>query len=140
MRHMIMLAAPLALAACTTGDGYRTAQAEEARAEVEERLVGYAPVGTRSCLPGRSQASTQVYADGTILVRQAGSLYGQNLGPSCASASDIHTALVTEGTFGNMCAGTIARVVDSSTGLFRGSCSIGDWTQYKKVEEADEAG
>ena len=140
MRLVMIFAVPATLAACTTGDGYRTAQADEARAEVEERLAGYAPAGTRTCLPGRSQASRRIYADGTILVRQAGSLYGQNLGPGCASASDIHTALVTEGTFGNMCAGTIARVIDNSTGMFRGSCSIGDWTQYDKVEDADEAG
>lgn len=139
MRHVILFAIPIALAACTTDDGYRSAQAEEARAEVQERLVGYTPAGTRNCLPGRSQASTRVYADGTILVRQGGNLYGQNLGPSCASASDVHTALVTEGTFGSMCSGTIARVVDSSTGMFRGSCSLGEWTEYEKVEDADEA-
>ena len=139
MRHMLIFAAPVILAACTTGDGYRTAQAEEAKADVEERLIGYAPAGTRNCLPGRSQGSSQVYADGTILVKHGGSLYGQNLGEGCARASDIHATLVTEGTFGNMCAGTIARVVDSSTGIFYGSCAIGDWTKYEKVEDADEA-
>lgn len=140
MRHMILIAAPLALAACTTGDGYRSAQAEEAKAEVAERLAGMQPTGTRNCLPGRSQGATQVYADGTILIRQGGALYGQNLGPSCAAAHDVHTTLVTEGTFGSMCSGTIARVVDSSTGIFRGSCSIGEWTKYEKVEDAETAG
>ncbi len=32
------------------------------------------------------------------------------------------------------------RRTDSSTGIFRGSCSIGEWTKYEKVEDADEAG
>lgn len=138
MRHMIMLAAPLALAACTTGDGYRSAQAEEAQAEVEERLAGYAPAGTRNCLPSRQSGGTQVYADGTILVKQGRKIYGQNLGPGCARASSAHNALVTRGTIGSMCSGTIAQVIDSTTGIFAGSCAIGEWTEYERVGE-DEA-
>ena len=139
MRHMIMLAAPLALAACTTGDGYRSAQAEEAQAEVEERLARYSATGTRNCLPSRSNGGMKVYADGTILVKQGSRIYGQNLGAGCARASSAHNALVTDGTIGSMCSGTIAQVIDSTTGIFAGSCGVGDWTVYRRDGDADEA-
>lgn len=137
MLRLSLIAAPLALTACMTDDRAMADRAEdraEAAAEVSQRLQGFTPTRTRSCLPSRTTSGIRVYDDGTALIREAGTIYRQDLGPGCEAASRPSTTLVTDSNFGSMCSGNIARVVDASTGIFYGSCSLGDWTEYERVQ------
>ncbi|MBB3764647.1 hypothetical protein [Sphingomicrobium lutaoense] len=134
MKFPILAMTALAVTACTTA-GYDEAASEKVRladAEVEKRLTGYSPTGSRSCLPSRPSGSLKFYDNGTVLIQQGGTYYRQELDRGCARAASPHTTIVTEGTYGSMCAGEIVRVVDSTSGGFYGSCALGKWTAWEK--------
>lgn len=134
MKFPIIILSAMAVGACTTASADEAAsdKIQKANVEVEKRLAGYAPVGTRNCLPSRPTGSLKIYENGTALIRQGGTYYRQELNKGCARASSPHTTIVTEGTFGSMCAGEIVRVVDSTSGGFYGSCALGEWTAWDK--------
>ena len=138
MKFPMMILPALALAGCATGE-YESAASERMKAadiKVAEKLEGYSVAGTRSCLPSRLNSGMHIHDNQVVLVRQSGRYFHQKLGDGCRNASDFHTTLVTKGTFGTMCRGDIATVVDSSTGMFSGSCALGEWTEYRKSDSA----
>ena len=134
MRSLLLL--PLiGLAACaqTPADTARAAQDQQAtQARLDKALAGLMPGATSSCIP-TTYPSAQTEAFGSTLLYR----YGRNLiyrtetagGCENAARGDI---LVTKQLQGRPCRGDIATTVNPTSRSFSGSCSLGDFTVYRR--------
>lgn len=134
-------AAALALSASLSGcaNGPRDAQREPLTAEQSQELaklvegrVAQTPV---SCLPpGMRSASNVRISENTLAYRQgAGDVYVNNLRTPCPGLDNNWDIIVTEQFQGRACSGDIIRLVDRTSGIFGGSCVLGDFTPYKRA-------
>jgi hypothetical protein len=134
MRTALLL--PLiGLAACaqTPADTARAAQDRQTtQVRLDKALAGLVPGETTSCIPTTlSSAQTEAYGP-TLLYT-----YGRNLvyrtettgGCENAGRGDI---LVTKQLQGRPCRGDIATTVSPTSRVFSGSCSLGDFTVYRR--------
>ena len=134
MRTALLL--PLiGLAACvqTPADTARAAQAHQAtQARLDKALAGLTPGETSSCIP-TLLPSVQTEAYGSTLLYRAGRnlVYRTETGGGCENAGrgDI---LVTKQLQGRPCRGDIATTVSPTSRTFSGSCSLGDFTVYRR--------
>jgi hypothetical protein len=130
MRGMsLLLAAAAILAGCSTSpEPPRTARAEQELSRALEGKVAQRPV---SCLQTYRSGDMTVIDDGTILFRQGRTIYRNDLnGGSCNQLGRGHYTLVTKQYGSGLCRGDIAQVVDLTSGVTVGSCSMGDFVPY----------
>ena len=119
-----------ALAACAPY-GEPISQREAMRFDSE--LAGLVPGAPQSCLPPRSSANVVAARGGTLLFRQGRMVYANATGGGCAALADRSYTLVTENFGGSLCRGSLAKVVDlTSGGVLRGTCVLGDFTPYRR--------
>ena len=133
MRVISILVASAALASCTTAPPQPFRAADKQR-EYVQLLNGKVPQPPRSCLPHSSSGDMRVIDDNTILFRDGASrVYVSNMRNGCNGLANGQNALVTR-QYGSadLCSGDIARVVDTTNGMFVGSCSFGEFTPYVK--------
>ena len=135
MRRLFpLLAAPLALAACSANMAeppQRSARQEDTLRRALAGKVAQAPV---SCLPSYRQADMEVVDDYTILFHDGSNrVYVQAPQGGCSPIGSGHYTLVTE-LRGNstLCRGDISRVVDLPNGFTVGSCAMSDFIPYVK--------
>lgn len=138
MKPLIPIAALALLGACTATPAETaraTAVAQGDADRLAKALKGFVPGRKSSCVPSIRSARTEVYGP-TLLVRDSvGSspIYIADTGGGCerAARGDI---IVTVRSFGQMCSGDIIQTRDRTQGFFTGSCSPGEFTEYRKAK------
>ena len=133
----LLLASPLLLlSACganVAADPVRTAKAET---QLGELLAGMTPGRVMTCLPRQYAERQTIIDESTIVFRpNAGRsrVYRSNLSPSCPGL-DRYSTIIRRSTQTSICSGEIFEVRDSGTQFPRGSCTFGDFTEYKAVD------
>jgi hypothetical protein len=125
------LALIAACSACTSSD---VSEPRSARAETEltRALAGKVAGAPVKCLPSFRTNDMTIIDDNTILFREGRRRVYRNDPPGgCSPMGRGGYALVTHSLAGEMCRGDIVRVVDLSSQMMTGSCSLGDFVPYQ---------
>ena len=131
MRHLILSAVALAtLSACTgTADNFQ--RSPKAQQELDRYLQGKVAGEAQTCLPNFRANDMVVIDERTILFREGNRVWRNDIRGGCTGLGRPGTALVTRQFGGTgLCRGEIAQIVDTSTGSFVGSCSLGDFVPF----------
>jgi len=128
MRLIALLALPLA--ACTATAADRAAIADQA-AGLQRELTGLTPGATTSCLPITRQSQTKAYGDTIVYVVSRGLKYTTRTGGGCERIGR-GDAFITRSVLGRTCRGDIATTFDPVARFQTGSCSFGDFTEYRR--------
>ena len=130
----LLAAAPVAalLAGCM-GQPMAPDRNVRAEARLAQALAGKVAGPPVSCLPHYRSNDMEVIDGDTILFRDGRTTYVQNTNGNCyPNGNSVGYTLVTKQFGGpNMCRGDIAHVIHSSTRMFAGSCSLGDFIPYR---------
>ena len=134
MKRLLLL--PLLLSACGADlaeDPVRTARAET---RLGELLAGKTPGRKLSCLP-RQNAERQSIIDERTIIFYPGTgrnrVYRSDISPSCPGL-DRNSTIIRRSTQTSICAGEIFEIRDSGTQFPRGSCTFGEFTEYRRPE------
>ena len=111
-----------------------TAQQSEKLAKLIGDRVAREPV---NCLPvgTRSASSTGVSPNVLVYQQGGGPVYVNNLRGTCPGIESNWDVIVTEQFQGQACNGDIIRLVDRTTGMFGGSCALGEFTPYVRPDK-----
>lgn len=130
MRSLLLIGSLATLAACSTPQPQpRSAKAEE---HLQKMLAGKSAGEPVTCLRSSDARDMVIIDDHTILFREGRRRVWRNdVAGRCSGLGSGSYALVTR-QFGGMglCRGDIAHVMDTSSGMFVGSCSLGDFVPY----------
>lgn len=130
MRISMLAAGVVALCACATASepAERSASAQR---QYDNLLAGKVPGKAEKCLPTYRSSDMTVIDDNTILFRDGRTVYvNQPLG-GCNNLSQAGRALVTRNFGPQLCRGDLATVVDNTSGIPVGACSLGDFVPYR---------
>jgi hypothetical protein len=134
---MTMRVPALALiAACSACASSAVSEPRTARAETElaRALAGKVAGPPVSCLPSFRTNDMTIIDDDTVLFRDGRNRVYRNDPPGgCSPMGSAGYALVTRSSTGEMCRGDIVRVVDLSSRMTAGSCSLGEFIPYRAV-------
>ena len=132
---MIAAAASLTLSACAYGprDAQREALTPEQSVKLAKLIDGKVADKPINCLPpGLRSASNVRISDNVLAYRQGrGTVYVNNLRSSCPGLARDFDIIVTEQFSGQACDGDIIRLIDRTSGIYGGSCVLGEFTPYK---------
>lgn len=133
MRKLI-IALPLILglaASADAGTDRKAARAERDAAKLEKLLAGKTPGKPQSCIRLRDAQGPESIGENTLLFRMSRNLvYKTETRGSCRGIGS-HNALVTRTWNGDLCRGDIAHATDMTSGMYGGTCSMGDFIPYK---------
>lgn len=125
------LLVPLLLAGCSTGVATEPVRSAKAETRLSQLLAGKVAVGTQSCIPNREADRQTIIDERTILFPVGrGRVYRNDIPGGCQGLSSQST-LIRRTTSSSLCGGEIFEVRDTGTGFSRGSCSFGDFTEYR---------
>ena len=130
MRIFMLATAVAGLCACATASepAQRSAKAQ---ATYDRMLAGKTAGKAEKCLPTYRSNDMTVIDDDTILFRDGRTVYvNQPLG-GCMNLHQSGRALVTRNVGPQLCRGDLATVVDNTSGITVGSCSLGDFVPYR---------
>jgi hypothetical protein len=132
MRHLILSAVALAtLSACSASTAEQGQRSLKAQQELDRYLQGKVAGAPQSCLPNYRANDMTVIDERTILFREGSRVWRNDIPGGCTGLGRPGTALVTRQFGGSgLCRGEIAQVVDTVTGTFVGSCSLGDFVPF----------
>ena len=131
MRIFMLATATIGLCACATASE-PTQRSASAQRQYDNLLAGKVPGKAEKCLPTYRSNDMTIIDDNTILFRDGRTVYvNQPLG-GCQSLSRSGSALVTRNIGPQLCRGDLATVVDNSSGMSLGACSLGDFVPYRK--------
>jgi hypothetical protein len=134
LKPIVVLTAAAGLAACaqTPAETARAAQdAAATQAALAKELAGLVPKGQMACLPNRPTKHVEAYGK-TILYTVSPRLkYRTETAGGCESLArgDI---LVTRSNGIGVCAGDISQTIDRTSHFPTGSCSFGEFTEYRR--------
>jgi len=128
-----LLLMPLLLAGCgvgVAGDPVRSAKAET---RLGQLLAGKVAGRTQSCI-SRIDADRQTVIDGGTIIFNGNRsrLYRTDIA-NCPRLDD-RTTMIRRSTSSSICSGEIFEVRDSGTGFSHGSCSYGDFVEYRDAD------
>ena len=130
MRIFMLATAVVGLCACATASepAQRSASAQR---QYDNLLAGKVAGKAEKCLPTYRSNDMTIIDDNTILFRDGRTVYvNQPLG-GCQSLTRSGSALVTRNIGPQLCRGDLATVVDNSSGMSLGACSLGDFVPYR---------
>ncbi len=138
MRRLGWMAATLA-AMATAGCAY-TAQdttdrglSPQQMALMERELGGKVAGRPMSCIPTHSTNDLVRVSDSVLLYRVGSNLvYKNELRGSCPGLSRDSDVIVSEVRGAGPCSGDIIRLVDRATGMYHGSCALGDFVPFRR--------
>jgi hypothetical protein len=130
MRCLSLVLIGAALASCSTAPEPRSPQAT---AKLDKLLAGRVAGTPRDCLPTYRSGDMITIDENTILFRQGSRYWRNDPQGGCSGLGSGNYALVTK-SYGSsgLCRGDIGRVMDLTTGIVVGSCSLGDFVPYTK--------
>ena len=103
-----------------------------ALAEISQALTGKIPGPPQSCLSILSANDMKVVDENTILYFHGSTTYRNDPPGGCPGIGRPGNAMVTHPTSSQLCRGDIVQVVDTSSGIFAGSCVMGDFVPFTK--------
>jgi hypothetical protein len=133
MRIMAVAATLLGVAAlqgCTM-EGRHEARAA-AEAGLAEALAGYSPGATTSCVNSRDLEGNRSFGEQAILFDGTGDRQYLNRPNNCPTLG-YGRALRVRSVSTRLCRGDIADVIDLSSRVSYGGCSLGDFTEYTRA-------
>lgn len=132
MRIFIFASAVVGLCACATASepAQRSASAQR---QYDNLLAGKVAGKAEKCLPTYRSNDMTIIDDDTILFRDGRTVYVNKPLGGCMNLNRSGSALVTRNMGPQLCRGDLATVVDNSTGMSLGACSLGDFVPYRKT-------
>ena len=131
MRLFMLATAVVGMCACATASEPAERSAK-AQAEYDRLLAGKTAGKAEKCLPTYRSNDMTIIDDDTILFRDGRTTYVNHPLGGCMNLDRSGSALVTRNFGPQLCRGDIATVVDNSSGITLGSCSLGDFVPYRK--------
>lgn len=133
MNKMLLLVPLLLTASCSAVDATAPVRDAKAEARLDQLLAGKVAGPTRSCITHRDADRQEVIDERTIIYRVGRDLlYRNDISPSCAGL-DRDSTLIRRSSSPSLCRGDIFQVRDSGTSFERGSCSLGEFTEYRTL-------
>jgi len=127
----LLIFSMLATGACSVGTATEPMRDARAESRLGALLEGKAASGTMACINQRDADDQRIIDDRTIVYRVGrAKLYRNDIPGGCPRLNNRST-LIRRTTSPNICRGEIFEVRDSGTGMSYGSCSFGDFTEYR---------
>lgn len=121
---------------CMMDDGHPRAMHGEAdaraHADLRAALAGYSPRPTVSCVSSRDLEGNRSFGENAILFEGTGDRFYLNRPSNCPTLGPGRTLRVRSVST-RLCRGDIADVVDLSSRINLGGCSLGDFTPYTRA-------
>lgn len=130
-----LAAALLAGCASSPADQARQAAASEReQVRLDEALAGLTPVSTSSCIQRGTIRTTTAFDEAMLFERSRDQVYrSETRGGGCGTGMRGDDILVFRSSNGGQyCAGDIVQTRSRTGGFFTGSCSLGDFTLYRR--------
>lgn len=128
----LALVLPLLLAGCGAAVASDSPREVRAQQRAERLLVGKTAGETRSCAPLRELNRQTIVDERTILYRVSSTKVWRNDIPGGCAGLDRNSTLIRRTINGtSICSGEIFEIRDSGTQFPRGSCSFGEFTEYR---------
>lgn len=133
------LAFPLTLvAACSDVDSTPKPLTEKQSAVLMKQLDGKVAGKPVNCLSDFNTGNVIRVSDNILLYRISSRLvYKNTLRSSCPGLARDDDIIVSEQFGGQKCRGDIIRLVDRTSGITGGVCSLGEFTPYRAKKSAD---
>jgi hypothetical protein len=131
MRTFMLAAGLIGLCACATASE-PTQRSASAQRQYDNLMAGKVPGKAEKCLPTYRSSDMTVIDDDTILFRDGRTVYVNNPPGGCMNLHQSGRALVTRNFGPQLCRGDLATVVDNTSGITVGSCSLGDFVPYRR--------
>lgn len=130
MRAWMMLAAPIALAACASAYEPRPLT-DKQTSELDKALAGKVPGEKMACISRAPATNLQVISNNVVLYRVNRKLvYKNELIGGCSGLTAGDTLILR--SFGSqMCRGDFATTANLMTGMQTGACALGDFVPYR---------
>jgi len=130
MRLFMLATAVVGLCACATASepAQRSAKAQ---GEYDRLLAGKTAGKAEKCLPTYRSIDMTIIDDDTILFRDGRTVYVNHPLGGCNNLHQSGRALVTKNFGPQLCRGDLATVIDNTSGIPVGACSLGDFVPYK---------
>jgi hypothetical protein len=126
---LILITAAAAACAASATNEPRTAKAET---RLQNELAGKVAGAPLKCLPSYRSNDMTIIDDNTILFRDGRNrVYRQDPPGGCSPMGNAGYTLVFRPLSGQSCRGDIVRVVDLTSRMTAGSCSLGDFVPYE---------
>ena len=140
--HMLKftaLALPLMLvAACGQVDSTPKPLTEKQSAVLMKELNGKVAGTPVNCISDFNATNTIRVSDNILLYRVSGRMvYQNNLRSACSGLARDDDIIVSEQFGGQKCKGDIIRLVDRTSGMTGGVCSLGDFLPYRSEKKTD---
>ena len=131
MRIFMLAAAIAGLCACATASepAQRSASAQR---QYDAMLSGKVAGKAEKCLPTYRSNDMTIIDDNTILFRDGRTVYVNHPLGGCNNLSQSGRALVTKNFGPQLCRGDLATVIDNTSGMSVGACSLGDFIPYTR--------
>jgi hypothetical protein len=130
MRLLSMLVLGALTAGCSYGPPQPVSRSPMAQDRLAKELAGLVPGQPVSCLPHYRSQDMTVIDDNTLLFRDGGRVYRNELQVSCPLGPAY--TLVTRSNSSSLCRGDIASVTDIRNHFTIGSCVLGDFVPYSR--------
>jgi len=132
---LLLATGAIALLGSASSASEQAARSPKAQKELSQALAGRVAGPPVDCIRDfRGDRRMKVIDDSTIIFRAGDVVYVQNPPGGCQSLNRPTSSLVTRMVGRDqLCTGDIHRVVDSTTGIARGSCAFGPFVPYRKV-------
>ena len=140
MNRFVLPAAALAAfglaAGCAYQQGYPGRPYQEQRspgamAELARSLSGKVAGRPQACLGRFATRDMHVIDDYTILYRSGATTYRNDPPGGCPGLDRPGNAMVSRSSSSELCRGEIIQIIDTSSGIFNGSCTLGDFVPYR---------
>ena len=130
MRIFMLATGVIGLCACATASE-PTQRSAKAQATYDRMLSGKVAGKAEKCLPTYRSNDMTIIDDDTILFRDGRTVYVNHPLGGCMNLDRSGSALVTRNIGPQLCRGDLATVVDNSSGMSLGACSLGDFVPYR---------
>jgi hypothetical protein len=128
------LLVPLLLAGCSAGVATEPVRNARAETRLNQLLAGKAAIRTQACISNREADRQTIIDERTILFPvSTGRVFRNEIPGGCPGLSSRST-LIRRTTGSSLCSGEIFEVRDAGTGFNRGSCSFGEFTEYRRPQ------
>jgi hypothetical protein len=139
MFKLVAFALPLTLvAACGKVDSTPKPLTEKQSAVLMKELKGKVAGKPVKCISDLNTTNTIRVSDNILLYRVSGRLVYQNtLRSACSGLARDDDIMLSEQFGSQKCNGDIIRLVDRTTGMTGGVCSLGDFVPYRLEKTTD---
>ena len=130
MRTFMLAAGLIGLCACATASE-PTQRSESAQRQYDRLLAGKVAGKAEKCLPTYRSNDMTIIDDDTILFRDGRTVYVNHPLGGCNNLNQSGRALVTRNFGPQLCRGDLATLIDNTSGISVGACSLGDFIPYR---------